>query len=410
MARAFSVVERNGINLSLDKIGYAIGEFTMQRIKAEANVRRIVGDDKFNPGSSKQLRTVLFERFKLPVQEWTDGGDSGDSKESTNELSLKKLRYIVETTPAFPQETRDLVNNTLLYREAVKMLGTYLEKYADKVLGSPDGRLHFWYSLIGSVSRSSSDGQQIPRDKRVRNIVAPPPGKVIVRGDFSQMELRMAAHLSQDPELLRVYRTPGGDIHRSTAAAITGKLEVDVTDKERSDAKPWNFSLLYGAEEYTVESILLKDFDLIVPRPETTRTRNAFHGRYAGLQNWYNAVWQETRANGQIRSMTGRVRRLPEIYSTDDRKRVEAFRQAINYTDQEPCFDLAGMGVVIAVGSGLKITWFVHDSMDAECEPHEVDAVKAIFKQIEAEIPVLFEQMFGVKLSVPFPIDVSVIA
>jgi uracil-DNA glycosylase family 4 len=410
MARAFSLVERNGIHLSLDKIGYAIGEFTMQKIKAKAALERIVGSDKFNPGSSKQVREVLFERLGLPVQEWTDGDEA-----STNELSLKKLRAIINEAATSGGEDPhvcgmqlDFIEHELSYREASKMLGTYLEKYADKVLASPDGRLHFWYSMINSVSRSSSDGQQIPRDKRVRNIVSPPPGKVIVRGDFSQMELRMAAHLSQDPELLRVYRS-GGDIHRSTASAITGKPEHEVSDKERSDAKPWNFSLLYGADEYTVESILLKDFDIIIPRSETTRTRNAFHDRYSGLQTWYNAVWQETRATGQIRSLTGRVRRLPEIYSTDDHKRIEAFRQAINYTDQEPCFDIAGIGVILAIGYGLKLTWFVHDSMDAECEPHEVDAVKAIFKKIEAGIPVLLKSMFGVDFSVPLPIDVSVI-
>ena len=251
MARALSrSSSATASTSSLDKIGYAIGEFTMQRIKAEAE-RAAAGSVM---RSSIPARRNSSARCSSSASSCRRKSGPTATKHRRTNFSLKKLRYIVETEAGWPQETKELVNNTLLYREAVKMLGTYLEKYADKVLGSPDGRLHFWYSLIGSVSRSSSDGQQIPRDKRVRNIVAPPPGKVIVRGDFSQMELRMAAHLSQDPELLRVYRTPGGDIHRSTAAAITGKLEADVTDKERSDAKPWNFSLLYGAEEYTVES------------------------------------------------------------------------------------------------------------------------------------------------------------
>lgn len=397
LTRALSIVEANGVTLSLDKIGYAIGEFTMQKIKAEATVRRIVGDPEFNPGSAKQMREFLFNKLGLPVQDWTDGDEA-----STNELSLKKLRAGVTDA-----QHLDFIQSALDYRQASKMLGTYLEKYARMVLTSPDHRVHFWYSVIQAVSRSSSDGQQIPRDPRVRGCVSAPPGMALVQADFSQMELRIAAHLSQDPELLRVYRE-GGDIHRSTASAITGKPEHEVTDAERSDAKPWNFALLYGAEEYTVESILLKDFDTIIPRSETTYNRNAFHERYRGLQTWYNAVWQEARATSQIRTLTGRVRRLPQIHSSDDYKRVEALRQAINFTDQALGFDIAGIGLILAIGMGLKVTWFLHDAIYVECPVVEVDAVKAKIKQIEAAIPGMLDSMFGIQFSVPLPMDITV--
>lgn len=407
LARAFSVVERNGVTMSLDKIGYAIGEFTMQKIKAEAQVRRVVGDDKFNPGSSKQVREFLFTRLNLPVQDWTD------AEASTNELALKKLRALVDDAgvsgedPVIVNPQLDFIEGELAYREATKMLGTYLEKYAKNVLDSPDSRIHFWYSMISAVSRSSSDGQQIPQDPRIRDCVSAPEGTALVQADFAQMELRIAAHLSQDPELLRVYRA-GGDIHRATASAITGKLEHEITKKERDDAKPWSFSLLYGADEYTIESILLKNYDIISPRYETTRTRNAFHDRYSGLQTWYNAVWQEVRASGQVRTLTGRVRRLPAIYSTDDYKRLEAFRQAINFTDQALGFDIAGIGLILAIGMGLKVTWFLHDALYIECPRAEVEDVTAKIKQIETAIPEMLDSMFGIKFSVPLPMDVTV--
>jgi DNA polymerase I-like protein with 3'-5' exonuclease and polymerase domains len=407
LSRAMSKVERNGVYLSLDQVGRAAGEFTVQRMKAEVRVRAIVGNEKFNPGSSKQVREVLFDRMNLPVQEWTDGGETGDPKESTNELSLKRLKYLVEQNPELPAEVPALVNALLDYRNGVKMLGM-LEADVENVVNSPDGRVHYWYSMIGSVSRSSSNGQQRPRDPRMRAVISAPPGRALVQGDFSQMEMRIAAHLSQDANLLELYRT-GGDIHRFTAANITGKAPELVTKEERDDAKPWNFSLLYGAEEYTVESIMLKDFDKIYPRSEVTRRRDAYHDQFIGLQKtWYPAVWAEARNTGQVRTLTGRVRRLPDIYSTDDRKRLEAYRQAINFTDQALGYDIAGIALILAVGMGMQVSWFLHDGIYVECAVDEIEQVKANFASIEAETPRLLKELFGVELSVPLPIDVTV--
>lgn len=402
LSRALARVEQNGVYASMEKITAAFGEFAAQKFRAETKLRALAGDPDFNPGSPKQVKAIVFDRLGLPPVQWTDGGD-----ESTNELSLKTLKFI--TLPEMsnpPAAAVPLIDALLEYRQASKMMGTYLEKYAATLATSPiPDRLFFWYSLVFTVSRSSSDGQQLPRDPRMRKILSAPPGKAFIQADFSQMELRIAAHLSQDPEMLAAYQR-GDDLHRLLAQSITRRDEI--TDEERSRAKAANFGFLYGANEYTYESVALKEYDQVLPRAETRTIRNAFHARWDALKAWYIACWNEARETGQIRTQTGRVRRLPAIHSNDEREREGALRQAINFTDQALGLDIAGIALILAVGMGLHVVWFYHDAFYVEADGAQVEWTVAKIKEIEGLIPQVLESTFGVRFSVPLPLDVKV--
>jgi uracil-DNA glycosylase family 4 len=399
VSRALSAIEQKGAYASLEKIGEAIGEFSLQRIRGEAKVRLASGDPEINPGSSKQMRELLFDKLNLPVQEWTDGDEP-----SSNESSLKRLRELVNNDIRYPQGVKDIVKGTLEYREAVKMLGTYLEPYAQDMMR--DGRLFFWYSVTQSVTRSSSDGQQIPRDKRIRRIITPTPGKWIVHADASQLELRVAAHLSGDENMRGAY-IRGDDLHVLSAMKIY-KLPAEAIDPpKRTTGKTANFLLLYGAEEYTYEKLVLKEYDKVVERAESTVIRDGFFEAWPRLPEWYQSVWDQCSKTGVIRSLTGRKRAVPAITSPVENERVAAFREAINFTDQDVAFAIAGLGLIVLTGLGYEVSQFVHDSYDLEIDQTEEAVQKAIkdVKSLETAVPALLEQKFGIKLTIPLVFD-----
>ncbi len=402
MSRALAAIEQQGAYASLEKIGEAIGEFFLQKIRGEAKVRAASGNPDINPGSSKQMRELLFDKLQLPPQEWTETDEA-----SSNESSLKRLRELVMSDARYPQQVKDIVSGTLEYRESVKMLGTYLEPYALRMMN--DKRLYFWYSMCQSVTRSSGDGQQIPRDKRVRRIITPSPGKWIVHADASQLELRIAAHLSGDENMLHAYRV-GLDLHTLTASKIYGIPVEQVTPTQRTTGKTGNFLLLYGAEEYTYEKLCLKEFDRVVPRHESTLIRDGFHNGYPRLQQWYKRVWDEASSTGSIRSLAGRKRSLPQIGSPVAYEREAAFREAINFADQDVAFVTAGLGLIVLTGLGYTISQFVHDSYDLEIDQDEalVEKARKDVKSLEGIVPQLLDQKFGIKLTVPLVFDFEV--
>lgn len=428
-SRALSRIERNGIYVDLDKIQKAWGKYSLQKTRGETAARLLVGDMDFNPGSSKQVHKVLFDDLRLPAQQWTDGG-----VESTNEYSLKKLKYLVETDPIFADKpgVPALVNSILDYREATKKEGTYLEPYAAMALASPIAQRIFpSYSLVTSVSRTASFNPNTQNRPRDLDIIGAPPGFVTVHADASQLELRTIAHCSQSEPMIEALRA-GKDLHAELAMAIR-KLRGDphpeaFTPEERSRAKPGNFGFGYGADEYTFEVIALKDYDMVIPRAESTLIRDAFHQRWQ-LRPWYERQFQEAMATGQVRSPSGRVRRLPAINSADPKVRLEALRQAINFPAQELGLTMWGCVLLLAVQMGLKVTQEIHDSLDIEVpecteHPHALPngkinpgtlvydcAVAETAKKlraIEETLPSVLKNTFGIELLVPFVLDIEI--
>jgi DNA polymerase-1 len=402
-SRAIAEMEHNGTFVSLDGLAKNWGVFAIQKTRAETACRALVGNPDFNPGSHQQVRKVLFEDLKLPIQEWTDGDEA-----STNELSLKQLKFHVLTTGEHAR-TIALIDALLEYREAVKMIGTYLDKYARMALESTDGRIHPWYSLIRSVSRTSSDDQQWPRDERMGGVFSAPSGKVRFGGDLSQLELRNVAHLSQDTEMLKAFRR-GDDLHMLLAETITRKSREFVTKEERSNAKPGNFLLSYGAEPITYQRTVLLKYNQVVPWDECVSVHNAYHTRWAYVRKWYTDVWIRTSALGYARSPSGRIRRLPEINSTDRSKRLEALRQAINFESQELGLVIAGLCLMLATDAGLRCTQFIHDAVYCEVddEPFAIAHAESVFADMQTSVPLLLKDFFGITYSVPLVIEAKV--
>lgn len=417
-SRALAAIEQRGIYIDQEKIQNAWGKYELQKLRGETACRMLTGIVDFNPGSWQQVGKVLFDDLRLPAQQWTKEGE-----ESTNEFSLKTLKYLVETDPIYhaTPQVPALVNAILDYRQAVKYEGTYLRPYARIALSSPITSRGFpQYSLVRSVSRTSSNGgekddpnnfgfntQNRPRDL---DIVGAAPGYVIVHADASQLELRTIAQCSMSKPMIDALNE-GKDLHAELAMAIR-KLRGDAhpenfTPEERNRAKPGNFGFGYGADEYTFEVIALKDYDMVIPRQESTLIRNAFHARWQ-LRPWYERQMKEASDTGQVRSLSGRVRRLPNINSSDPKTRLEALRQAINFPAQELGLTIWGCCLILAVGMGLPVVQEIHDSMDIEVLPEQVEETIAKVKAIEHQIPAVLKNLFGFDLVVPFKIDVKV--
>jgi DNA polymerase I-like protein with 3'-5' exonuclease and polymerase domains len=416
-SRALATIEQRGLYIDQDKIMRAWGKYELQKMRGEVAARFLTGDPDFNPGSWQQVGKVLFDTLKLPAVQWTKEGE-----ESTNEFSLKTLKYLVETDPIYngSPQVPALVNAILDYRQAVKYEGTYLRVYARIALSSPIASRGFpSYSLVGSVSRTSSYGgekddpnnfgfntQNRPRDL---DIIGAAPGKVLVHADASQLELRTIAQCSMSQPMIDALNA-GKDLHAELAMEIRrlrgDKHPEQFTPEDRSHAKPGNFGFGYGADEYTFEVIALKDYDMVIPRSESTLIRNAFHNRWQ-LRPWYERQMAEASSTGQVRSLSGRVRRLPNIHSSDPKIRLEALRQAINFPAQELGLTIWGCVLILAIGMGLPVVQEIHDSMDIECTPEEIPDVITKIKAIEAQIPAVLKNTFGFELVVPFIIDVS---
>jgi DNA polymerase-1 len=220
------------------------------------------------------------------------------------------------------------------------------------------------------------------------------------------MELRIAAHLSQDPNMLAAFRN-GDDLHRLLAQRVLGRTEI--TKEERSRMKPVNFGFLFDADPYTYEQTMLTDYDIVVPRSESKMLHAAFHSQWAGLRPWYTRTVSTAFDQGYVRAEDGRVRRVQNMRSESPREQQNARRQIINFPVQELGLTLGGLMVVLATGNGLKVVRFVHDSCDVEVldDPQHIENAATIFKRMEQVIPQILKSKFGIEFSVPIIIDVE---
>lgn len=412
-SRALAKIGRAGVPLSHERVTAAMGAFKMQQTTALALARNYANNPKFNPGSAQQVKKVVFEQFGLPIVDWTDGGEP-----STNEYALKMARLQTEADSV----PRRLIDEVLRYREAVKMQGTYLDKYAKLLELARDGRAHPQYSLISSPSRTStfeSDRdedltlaiQTTPRDPRIRACFAAPPGYKLLDIDWSMLELRHIAWLAPEANMLSAF-SANADIHRLMAATITGKAPEAVLKSERSEAKPVNFGFAYGAKAYTFQRIALKDYDLAYTMDEAEALYGTYHFQWPSLsENYYPRIAHElfTATPGVIHSPSGAYRRLPNALSSDEHAREEALRIAINYPIQEISTVTALVGLVLLTGMGYEIVGFIHDGYLALVKEDEAEQRAAEAKAaLEAQVPAFLASRLGVEVGVPLVVDAKV--
>ena len=404
-SRALRTTERHGVFLSVPNIEKAIAEIEVDQRMAEVKIKQATNAE-FNPGSHQQVRELLFSDMMLPVQKKTKGQDA-----STDEETLKRLQAM--------GLGGELLKTILDYRENSKLLGTYLRpflKFAPTMYPS--------YSMTTTVTgRTSSYGnkgpdgeptatnlQNTPRDPRVRSCVAAPEGYAFLEADYSQLELRIAAELAGPQSVLfQEYLKPDADVHLTMAQWLTGKARGAITKNERSDAKPPNFAFLFFGDWKTYQRQALTDYDRVIGEDEARRAEAAF--RQWGVQPWWDRIEAELRATGEVTSIFGRTRRLPSYRSRDKYAKLEALREAINFSDQSAASDLTLLAHACLVGEGWWTCGYIHDSVQmlVANDPLSIStAANAAKRAFEVEAPSIVEQIFGHRFQIPLVAEVKI--
>ncbi|WP_144327183.1 DNA polymerase I [Tepidimonas charontis] len=381
-------MERHGVLIDAGELQRQSVELG-QRIRAlEAEAHALAGV-AFNLGSPKQIAEVCFERLGLPVLKKTPAGAP-----STDEEVLEKLA-----------EDYPLPALILQHRTLAKLKGTYTDKLPAMV-NPATGRVHTRFAqavaVTGRLASSDPNLQNIPirtpEGRRIRQAFIAPPGCCIVSADYSQIELRIMAHLSEDPALLRAF-AEGQDVHRATAAEVFGVDASQVTPEQRRYAKTINFGLIYGMSPYGLAKAL--GIDASAAKAYIDR----YFARFAGVQAYMERTRAQARSLGYVETVFGRRLYLPDIRSPNGPRRSAAERAAINAPMQGTAADLIKMSMVAvqqaldAAGCRTRMVLQVHDELVFEVPQDELDWVRR-------EVPRLMAQVAS--LRVPLVAEVGV--
>ena len=321
---------------------------------------------------------------------------TGKGNPSTNEEAVQ------------PYIDHPIVKMLLEYRTLqLKWLNTYTLAWA----GSLDARsrIHTVYKLYGTVTgRLSGDLQQIPRDHFIRSIIGAPPGWVFISADYSQIELRIAAHCAQEPTLTRYFLT-GRDPHSEMAARILGKPVKELTKEERKMAKAVNFGYLYGMYPTKFQKYAKINYGLDLSMAECEVSRKMYFEQFSKLEAWHERQRRRVHTHHQVTSPLGRTRHLPDILSPDRGVQMEAERQAINSPVQSCASDLMLFSLV-QLDPRLDPrecapVMTLHDGIGFECKEDKVDKYLPIIKEAMENLPL--KRTFGLELRVPIEAEVE---
>ncbi|MBA4195345.1 MAG: DNA polymerase I [Comamonadaceae bacterium] len=381
-------IERNGVLIDAPTLAAQSHELGQRIVALEQEAYEIAGQP-FNLGSPKQLGEIFFDKLGLPVIKKTATG-----ARSTDEEVLEKLA-----------EDYPLPARILEHRSLSKLKGTYTDKLAQMALPRT-GRVHTHYAqavaVTGRLSSNDPNLQNIPirtpEGRRVREAFVAPPGHVIASADYSQIELRIMAHISGDEALLRAFQD-GLDVHRATAAEVFGVAVDQVSSEQRRYAKVINFGLIYGMSAFGLAKALGID---------NTAAKNyiqRYFERFAGVRQYMDDTRAQAKARGYVETVFGRRLYLPEINSPNGPRRSGAERAAINAPMQGTAADLIKLSMVAVQkaldeqGRGTRMIMQVHDELVFEVPQAEVD-------WLHTEVPRL---MAGVAaLKVPLLAEVGV--
>jgi len=363
--RVLGIMETNGILIDTQKLaqqGQVVGR---RMLELETEIFALAGQP-FNIQSPKQIGEILFTIQKLPVIKKTPGGAP-----STDEEVLQKL-----------SEDYPLPARILDYRSLAKLQSTYIEKLP-KMMNPETGRVHTNYAqsvaATGRLASNEPNLQNIPirtqEGRKIREAFIARSGCKLLSADYSQIELRIMAHIAQDPQLLEAFAT-GKDIHQATAAEIFGITLEDVSSEQRRYAKVINFGLIYGMSAYGLAS------NLGIERSAAQNYIDKYFGRYPGVAKYMAQTRITAKEQGFVETVFGRRLWLPEIHSTNGMRRQGAERAAINAPMQGTAADLIKLSM-IAVQAWLeeqnlktKLLLQVHDELVLEVPENELDLVQ----------------------------------
>ncbi|GAB3548007.1 DNA polymerase I [Noviherbaspirillum agri] len=358
-------IERNGVLIDTDLLATQSNELGKRMLEMEKQAFELAGQP-FNLNSPKQIGEIFFDRLQLPVVKKTPSGTP-----STDEEVLQKLA-----------ENYPLPKILLDYRSLSKLKSTYTDKLP-KMVNPNTGRVHTNYAqavaVTGRLASNDPNLQNIPvrtaEGRRIREAFIAPPGSVIVSADYSQIELRIMAHISGDENLLRAF-AEGEDIHRATAAEIFGVTPQDVTSEQRRYAKVINFGLIYGMSAFGLAS------NLGIERSAAQMYIDKYFQRYPAVAQYMADTRMQAKARGYVETVFGRRLWLAEINSPNGPRRQAAERAAINAPMQGTAADLIKLSM-IAVQNWLeaerlesKMVMQVHDELVLEVREAELPYVQ----------------------------------
>lgn len=380
-------MERQGVLIDarlLESQSAALGQ---RMLELEREAHELAGQP-FNLGSTKQLQEILFEKHKLPVIKKTPSGAPSTDEDVLEQLALD----------------HPLPKRILDWRSVSKLKSTYTDKLP-RMVNPRTGRVHTNYgqatAVTGRLSSTDPNLQNIPvrtaEGRRIREAFIAPPGSHIVSADYSQIELRIMAHLSGDASLLEAF-AEGMDVHRATAAEVFGVPASDVTSEQRRYAKVINFGLIYGMSAFGLAA------QLGIERSAAQQYMDRYFARYPGVADYMQRTRNAARDSGYVETVFGRRLYLPEIRAQNQGRRQGAERAAINAPMQGTAADLIKLAMIAvqrwieSERLGARLIMQVHDELVLEVPDAELARVKT-------ELPGYMTRVAA--LAVPLVVDVG---
>jgi DNA polymerase-1 len=359
-------IEANGVHIDMAELRRQSQDLGVRMLAAQQKATELAGHT-FNLDSPKQLQAVLFDELKLPALVKTPKGQP-----STNEEALEAIA-----------EQHELPRVILEYRGLAKLRSTYTDKLPEMV--NPDtGRVHTSYhqsgAATGRLSSSDPNLQNIPirtdDGRRIRRAFVAPPGRTLLACDYSQIELRIMAHLSEDPGLVRAFEQ-GADVHRATAAEVFGRALDEVTTNERRAAKAINFGLMYGMSAFGLAR------NLGIDRGQAQDYVALYFSRYPGVRDFMERMRQQAREQGYVETLFGRRLYLNDINARNQGLRAGAERAAINAPMQGTAADIIKRAMVrvddwLQTQDGqARMILQVHDELVFETESSFLETLRS---------------------------------
>ena len=388
LLHVLSRMERTGVLIDSDALFIQSNEIATRLTALEEQAYELAGQP-FNLASTKQLQEILFDKLGLPVLQKTPKGAP-----STNEEVLEELAY-----------SHELPKILVEHRGLSKLKSTYTDKLPQMV-NSQTGRVHTSYhqavTATGRLSSSDPNLQNIPirneEGRRIRQAFIAREGYSIVAADYSQIELRIMAHLSGDQGLINAF-SQGKDIHRSTAAEIFGVSLDEVTSEQRRNAKAINFGLIYGMSAFGLSR------QLGISRPDAQKYMDLYFQRYPSVQQFMSDIREKAKAQGYVETLFGRRLYLPDINSSNAMRRKGAERVAINAPMQGTAADIIKRAMIkldelIRHDPDIEMIMQVHDELVFEVRSEKVAFFREQIKQhmetaAELVVPLIVEVGVG---------------
>ena len=373
------LVDDNQLKEFADKLG--------EKIDALTNEIYMLAGEEFNINSPKQLGVILFEKLELkPVKKTKTGY-------ATNADVLEKLR-----------DKHPIVNFIMEYRQLAKLKNTYCDGLR-AVVNPNTHRIHSVFTqtvtVTGRLSSTEPNLQNIPTrtelGREIRKMFVAKDGYVLVDADYSQIELRVLAHIANDETMINAFRN-NEDIHAVTASQVLGIPLEDVTKEQRSSAKAVNFGIVYGIGEFSLAQ------DLHISVKEAKAYIESYLEKYHGVRNYMESIKEQAKKDGYVKTMLNRIRYIPELKSPNYNIRQFGERVALNTPIQGTAADIIKLAMVrvdnrlINEGLKSKLILQVHDELIVEAHKDEVDKVKQILSE---------EMQNAMELNVPLKVDMS---